>query len=155
EGDPVIFTVTVTNNGPDTDNGIQVSDALPAGLTLTGSTPSQGGYAGGVWTVGTLTNGASATLTLNAQVDAGTGGSTLTNTATITAASLSDPVPGNNAANASVTVQVPPSADLAVNKTVDNSTPNEGDPVIYTVTVNKNGQDTDNCIKVCDALPAG
>jgi len=37
------------------------ADALPAGLTLVSATPSTGAYAGGVWTVGALPNGASAT----------------------------------------------------------------------------------------------
>ncbi|MBI5959192.1 MAG: DUF11 domain-containing protein, partial [Chloroflexi bacterium] len=155
EGDAISFTVTVTNSGPNTDNGIQVGDALPAGFTLTGSTPSQGSYAGGVWTVGTLTNGATATLTLNAQVNVGTGGSILTNTATVTAASLPDLTPGNNSASASVTVQVPATADLAVSKTVDDNTPNEWQIVTFTVTVTNNGPDTDNGIQVDDSLPPG
>ncbi|MBI5960205.1 MAG: DUF11 domain-containing protein [Chloroflexi bacterium] len=155
EWQTVIFTVTVTNNGPNTDDGIQVSDTLPAGFWLTGGSVSQGSYVGGVWNVSTLANGATATLTLNAQIWGGTSGTTLTNTATIAAASLPDPVGANNSASASVTVQVPSSSDLALTKTVNNSTPNEGDIVSFTVTVTNNGPNTNNGVQVNDIPQAG
>jgi uncharacterized repeat protein (TIGR01451 family) len=88
EGDTVTYTVTLTNNGPNDATGIEVTDLLPAGVTYQSDTPSQGSYASGtgLWTAGDLATAANAMLTLVATVDAGTGGSTITNTATITAA---------------------------------------------------------------------
>ena len=58
-----------------------VADLLPAGLTFVSATPSTGSYNSGtgVWTVGNLANGASASLSLVATVTTHT---SLTNTAT-------------------------------------------------------------------------
>ncbi len=63
-GENVTYTLTVTNNGPDGTNNIQVRDILPAELDFVSSTASQGSYASGsgLWTVGTIANGGSATL---------------------------------------------------------------------------------------------
>ncbi|MBO7941700.1 hypothetical protein JTP77_038265, partial [Streptomyces sp. S9] len=77
------------------------------------ATPSVGAYnAGtGAWTVGTLANGASATLDITATVLA-TGN--YANTATGTS-STGDPTPGNNTSTSTPTPVA--SADLAVTKT--------------------------------------
>jgi uncharacterized repeat protein (TIGR01451 family) len=82
EGDTITFTVTITNNGPYQATNVALDDALPAGLTAVAITPSQGSYAAPTWTVGTLNVEATATLTLQATVDAGTAGSIITNTVT-------------------------------------------------------------------------
>ena len=66
-GETVTFTVRAINRGPSPATGVVITDALPAGLTLITPTPSQGTYAGGVWTVGSLAAPAVATLTLVAQ----------------------------------------------------------------------------------------
>ena len=59
-GAAVTFTVTVTNNGPDTAAAVSVIDALPPGLTLVSATPAPGTYVGGLWTVGSVASGDSA-----------------------------------------------------------------------------------------------
>ena len=46
-------------------------------------------------------------------------------------------------------------ADLGVSKVVDNATPNEGDTIQYTVTINNNGPDDATTVSVTDLLPAG
>ncbi|NVJ67540.1 MAG: DUF11 domain-containing protein, partial [Gammaproteobacteria bacterium] len=83
-GDTVSFLITVTNSGPDTATNVSLTDSLPAGLTAAvgNGAVSQGSYDGTTWSIGTLTNGANATLTLVGTVNAGTGGSTITNTTT-------------------------------------------------------------------------
>ncbi|RIK24922.1 MAG: hypothetical protein DCC54_12240, partial [Anaerolineae bacterium] len=62
----IIFTITITNSGPDTATGVQVTDALPAGFTFVSSSATQGTYndATGIWDVGTLLVSQTATLTL-------------------------------------------------------------------------------------------
>lgn len=70
-GQSLTYTITVTNNGPGDAGNITVSDILPAGLLFISASPSQGSYTSntGNWTVGSLTNGGSATLTVNVTVD--------------------------------------------------------------------------------------
>lgn len=65
-GDAVVWVVTVTNAGPDAATGVTVDAPVPAGTTLTASSPSVGTWSSstGDWAVGSLASGASATLTL-------------------------------------------------------------------------------------------
>ncbi|MHC5115148.1 MAG: hypothetical protein ACYTGP_12060 [Planctomycetota bacterium] len=75
----VQYTITVTNDGPDGANGVQVDDLLPDGVTFVGvNAISQGTYNGatGIWDVGALANTASATLQIAAFVHPGTAATT-------------------------------------------------------------------------------
>ncbi|BAY24263.1 hypothetical protein NIES2100_40570 [Calothrix sp. NIES-2100] len=98
-GNDITFSVNVNNTGPDAATGVQVTDLLPSGLTFVSATQSQGSYSSstGLWTVGTVNNGATATLTLTARA-ANTG--SFSNTAQVTASNQLDPdsTPGNNIA---------------------------------------------------------
>src|SRR5262249_33805474 len=149
-GEQVTFTVTATNNGPSAAPGVVVTDALPAGLTLVSSTPSQGTYASadGTWTVGTLGVDASATLTLVAAVGS-TG--TLVNTAAKTAQGVTDPNPLNDAA--SVTLNAGTSADVQVSKAVSDPAPSVGEQVTFTVDVLNRGPSPATGVVVTDLLP--
>lgn len=160
-GDTITFTVTVTNNGPNTAHSVKLTDSFPVSpeLTYVSATTSQGSYnAGtGVWTVGTVNVGAAnkQTLTITATVNRpatpGALPATLTNTATVTGVDEPDPNPGNNTGTATET---PLYADLAVTKTVDKPQPNVGDTITYTVTLTNNGTATATGVEVTDALPA-
>ncbi|MCK5247827.1 DUF11 domain-containing protein, partial [Candidatus Bipolaricaulota bacterium] len=105
EGDTVVFTITVYNGGPYTSTGIILQDALPAGLTYV-SDGSGGTYnpVTNAWDIGDLLVGEAASFTLSALVDAGTAGTTLTNTALIIQNEVDDPSPANNQDSADVTV---------------------------------------------------
>ncbi len=72
-GQPVQFTITASNIGADAADGVQVTDQLPAELTIPAGMaafPSTGTYdaATGVWSIGSLAAGANATLVIPAIV---------------------------------------------------------------------------------------
>jgi uncharacterized repeat protein (TIGR01451 family) len=111
-GEEFNYTVTATNNGPNTATGVQVKDVIPAGLTFNGYSATQGTYDSttGIWNVGTLVNGSSATLVLFVTPTSSVAGTTVTNIATLTAVNqlnlLTSPfttvsinIPGNSVIN--------------------------------------------------------
>jgi uncharacterized repeat protein (TIGR01451 family) len=106
-GDTVTFTVALSDLGPDAATGVQLSDALPAGLAFVSATASQGSYssANGVWTVGAVTTTTTQTLRVQAQV---TSPDAQTNTATISHSDQLDPAAANNSAAAAITPVAPP-----------------------------------------------
>jgi uncharacterized repeat protein (TIGR01451 family) len=116
EEEEITFTITLTNRGPADATGFEVTDLMPDGLSYD-SDDGFGAYndVTGVWTVGDLDAGASVTLTITAEVDAGTAGTTITNTAEVTAADQDDPdsTPNNgdpdedDQDSATITVQGP------------------------------------------------
>ena len=147
------FTVTATNNGPSTANGIVVTDFIPANLGFVSSAASQGVYinGSGLWTVGTLANGGSATLTLT--VTALTPGA-FTNTATKTAETELDPDPTNDSASAPGGVGVV--ADLTILKTHVPATFVRGSTGTFDLVVSNVGTGpTIGPVTVSDTLPAG
>jgi uncharacterized repeat protein (TIGR01451 family) len=158
-GDTITFTVTLTNNGPNTAHLVEVTDQFPtAGLQLLSATPSQGTFnqTTGVWTVGTVVAGAAnaKTLTIQAKVLApavNTIPAAQTNVATVTKSAEPDSNPGNNTGTATET---PKYADLGVKKTTSNVQPNVGDPVTYTVSLFNLGTSAATNVEVTDSLPA-
>ena len=91
------LTVTSATTSTATATGIQVRDVLPAGFDYSGFSGTGSYDSGtGIWTVGTLAPGASATINLNGTINASSG-ATLTNVAEIVASSQPDrdSTPGN------------------------------------------------------------
>ena len=149
-GDTVTLTIDVTNNGPNAASGVTVTDLLPAGLALTDQSPSQGAYVAttGQWTIGDLDIGASAQLTLTAQI---TLPGMLTNIATKTGADEADPNTSNDSSSA--TVNAGTLADVGLLKTVDNPNPKLGDMVTFTVTATNYGPSPASNVVVTDVVP--
>ncbi|HEV3236355.1 MAG TPA: hypothetical protein VGZ25_05175 [Gemmataceae bacterium] len=154
-GEVVTFTVTLSDLGPSDATGVQVTDLLPAGLTFVSDTTSQGSYdsATGLWNLQNVSVNSTKTLQIQARVDSA---NNLTNLAAVSHADQPDPNLANNFATATVThIQGTPQADLAVTKVVDDSTPNVGDNVHFTVTLSDLGPNTATNVTVNDLLPAG
>jgi len=156
KGGNVVYTLTVTDNGPKDATGVQITDNLPAGLTFVDSSDNTA-YQSGVWSVGSLGNGKSKTLTITAQVNTT---SKVTNYASITQADQPDQYTNNN--SASVDVQAAGTADLALNKSVDVPNQDVGKNVTFTIHVTNGdhypysgGPDTATGVEVTDKLPTG
>jgi uncharacterized repeat protein (TIGR01451 family) len=153
-GDSVKFTITVINAGLDTATGITVKDLLSSDFTY--SSDSGGGTYNsttGIWTVGTLVNGASAILTIDATA---TTSGIKTNWAEVWTSDQLDPdsTPGDNS-KITDDDDGAPSADLSITKTADATTLIVGANVVFTIIVSNTGPARATGVIVKDALPSG
>jgi uncharacterized repeat protein (TIGR01451 family) len=151
-GQNVVFTILASNLGPSNATGVVMNDLLPAGLVYVSHTASAGTYnpGTGVWTIGSLANGASRTLTITATVTSA-GLPQVTNIATITGNEY-DPQLTNNTSVVTVTPQL---SDLVVIKTVDNGAQQVGGNVVFTIVARNDGPTANTGVVVNDPLPAG
>jgi uncharacterized repeat protein (TIGR01451 family) len=102
-GADVTMTIVATNLGPHVAQGASVIGLLPPGLSLVDTTTTTGGFdpRTGVWQIGDLAPGDIQTLTIRAI--AGWPGD-IDVLAVITTTGPTDPNPGNNSAEAMITV---------------------------------------------------
>lgn len=155
EGDTVVWTVTVTNNGPSQATNLTISDTLPTGVSYDSdnSAASATDYdeGTGIWDIGTLNAGEVVTLEITTTVDTGTSGTQITNTASLDNVAPADSVSSNNTDDATISVG---GLDLQVTKTVDQDVVSEGDSIIYTITVENLSQIDATGVEITDTLPA-
>lgn len=155
-GDPLTYTVTVTNGGPDDAPAATLTDVLPTLLSFTSASTDHGSCTRSSSTLlcalGPLASGEAATVTIDGTPKAA---GTLTNVASVLAAGGAlDPATANNRVS-QPTAAVAPRSDLAV-ANVDSADPVvAGVPYTYTVTVANNGPDDAPAVKLVDTLPAG
>ena len=150
-GEPIAWTLTVTNNGPNQSSGSTVTDTLPAGVTAIASPTPGCDVAGNTVTcdVGPLNPGGSTQITITGDAP-DTPSSCFENDAAI-AGDEGDPVSENDRATARTCTT--PAADLEVAKTADTLV-DPGDPVTWTLTVTNNGPDASTGATVTDTLPS-
>ncbi|MES2934432.1 MAG: IPTL-CTERM sorting domain-containing protein [Pseudomonadota bacterium] len=152
-GSMVAYTVTLSNSGTATqaDNaGNEFSDVLPAGLTLVSANASSGTAvtAGNTatWNGSLASLGGSVTITINATVNAGTQGTTISNQGTVSydadgngsnesTAMTDDPAVGGATDPTAFVVQ---SASVSGSMTVGGSF-STGNTVTYTVVLSNSG----------------
>lgn len=148
----VTFKIVVTNSGPDAATGVVVADQMPAGLTFISASSAAYNSATGRWNVGTVTSGASKTLTIIARLNAGATTPSISNTASVQALDQCD----KNKANDSSTVSVSPQViDLSVTKSVNNASPNLNEQVTFTITVTNSGPNAATGVSLFDAMSSG
>ena len=150
-GANLVYTIIVTNSGPDPAPNVQVANPTPTGLTFVSNT--------GACTTpfpcafGTVPAGQTRMITATYQVPLGYGGPNPI-VATVTATTTTDdPNSANNQATAQ-TALAPASADLAIVK-VGPATVAAGSNVVYTITVANGGPSDAAGVQVADPTPAG
>jgi uncharacterized repeat protein (TIGR01451 family)/CSLREA domain-containing protein len=142
EGDPLTYTLTLKNNGPDLATNINVQDLLPAEFVYEKAT---GGYFNkNIWEVDTLEVNQTVSLTLWGTVASSTLGKSFTNTAHIEALDQLDPYSTNNMSEVTVNI----GTDLKLKLTVDQPYPLENTNVIYEATLKNKGPGTATNIQV-------
>ena len=146
-GNSATFTLTATNGGPDSATGVVITDAVPSGFTA--GTPSVGTYSNGVWTIGTLAKGATATLTFTGTLTASEAGTNVTNAAT----EIQNEYPPVTIPNASIYVK-----DTSVVRLLNVASPttgNVGNTGTFTLTATNGGPDSATGVVINDPAPAG
>ena len=160
-GDTVTYTMGVANDGTAAAAGVTATDTLPPGVAFVAAdTHGAGTYdaATGVWNIGTIASGTSATLTITATVNTGTEASTQINRFIVTSTGIpvivldacSD-VPTESCASTTV----PGVPRLVQNKTVDQASAPVGGTLTYTMTLANTGTGDATGVVAHDALPAG
>jgi uncharacterized repeat protein (TIGR01451 family) len=135
-GTNVTYTMAVTNNGPDIATDVELTDTLPSAVTLISATPSTGSCTGTstiVCDLGSLANGASATVII---VVGTTAIGSLTNTASVSLAET-DTDPSNNVEQEHTAVTLP---DLAVKAISTVSATIPGSAIVVNDTTLNNGK---------------
>jgi len=159
-GTSTTYTITITNSGPSSANGVEITDNFPAAITSasytvvtsSGSTVTSDSGTGDIDDFANILPGGSVTFTVLAQIDPSATGS-LTDTATATQAlGVTDTDPANNSATDTDTLT--PQADLTISKTdgVTSVVPGQSDS--YTIVVSNDGPSNALAVQVVDTLPA-
>ncbi len=96
------YSITITNNGPDTATGVEIEDVLPTQVQY--NSHSNGAYDinSSIWTIGTLPVGSATTLWVNCTVREGTKFTYITNWARVHALDQYDPVSTNDQDDAAI-----------------------------------------------------
>jgi len=165
-GSTLTYQVVATNQGPDDATGVVVTDTLPAGVVFVSATPQQGvcNQAAGVLTcdLGALAAGAFTQISI--QVTPNTTGG-IVNIAQI-AGNEFDPTTSNNISTETTNV-IPrpvgpppdggdqPGSDLFITKFASPSPAEQGEQLVYTVSIGNLGPLDATGVTLLDVLPAG
>ncbi len=150
-GGTLVYTVSITNNGPSDASGVVITNFLPPSATYLSSTISQGSISAGagLWTIGTLLSGNTATATITVVP---TAEGTLFASSTAQASQL-DSIPANN--TATLLVPVGPSADLAIGLADFPNPAVVSSNVTYLISVTNLGPSAATAVNVNQFLPIG
>ena len=163
-GDSFNYSITVTNNGGSDATNVFLDDTLPAGVSYFSHTASVGSYDLTTWTIGTLANGSTATLSITVIAGQVVTDTVVTNTANNLLLDQGDPDTSNNQASVDVTIKSVP--DIRVIKSaqtiedpINGSTNPKAIPgavILYSITLTNQGlgaADLDSVI-ITDPIPA-
>jgi len=155
QGALLTYTITVTDNGPFTADGVTLATTLPATANFISATTSQGtlSFNGAFGALGDIGLGTNVVVTIVVSPTI-TGNITASTTVSLGANSFEfDPDTFNN--SASVTTTVGPAADLGVTAVASPSPAVAGQDVGYTVWVSNAGPSQATGVVFSQSLPAG
>jgi len=118
------YTITVNALGPATSTGVVATDVLPAGLNFMNATTSVGSYssATGIWTIGDMSAGSTATLRIATVVNAAVG-AVIVNGATVgESASSTNQNPSGSLSSSTITIAAPGCTSNCGGNTVGSTT---------------------------------
>ena len=147
-GQNVVYTIQVTNNGPQAATSVVVSDPTPANLTFVSNsgactTPFP-------CSLGTLNASQTATITSTWSTSPTFSGNVI-NTATVSSTTTD---PDNSNDSASATTNVGAQADLSINKTGPASVA-PGQDIVFTINFNNGGPSPATNTTINDPTPVG
>ena len=146
--DSIIWTIEISNKGPDVAHDVTMFDLLPKSLIYVSSDEDYD-VESGIWAVGTLGKGEKAVLNIECIVN-GTG--LFENFVSVNATEHDYDLTNNND---SERIHVGPASDLSIVKKANSGSVNFGDIVRWTLTVSNNGPDDATNVRILDLLPEG
>ena len=155
-GSELVYTVEVTNNGPDDAPGAIVVDELPDGVTYLGDTdscvPAGSDPEVLTCTLGPIPNGGSDSFQITVRLDDNVpAGQPLVNVATVTIPAALDNDPTNDTDDATV---IPVhEADLRAEKSAPSGSAVAGEPLTYTIEATNDGPSFATGVLLTDTLP--
>jgi len=153
-GNPILYQLTITNNGPSSAQGAVVSDLIPTAITNP-QYSLDGGITFQTWTgslpLGTIDPQQEVVILIQGSLSAATT-SAVTNTAHIRS-STPDPNLSNN--TSTITNDVTPTATLTVTKTASPNPVNVGDVLTFSIFIRNNGPSSTQNVVVTDDIPSG
>ena len=165
-GSNVVYTIVVTNNGPNLSQNVVFYENIPANTTFQSigtvpagwacTTPAVNGTTPINCTIASLANAATATFTVTLQVNAGTAAETaIQNVTSVTSNTTIDPVASNNTSSTTILVGVTGNADLRLSLSAAPSPVFVSSPLTYSVAVQNLGVANATGTTITDTLPAG
>ncbi|WP_242241982.1 DUF6923 family protein [Bacillus cereus group sp. BfR-BA-01309] len=152
-GQQVVYTIQVTNNGPDTAQDVTLTDDIPAEI-LNPEYSLDGGITFQPWTgslsLGTLLAGGTVQVLIRGTVS-GTASGTIANTAVVSSTTF-DPNLENNSDTSFVPVGS--AADISVVKTASPSPVVAGELLTYTLVVSNAGPNDAQNVTLTDVIPS-
>lgn len=152
-GASTTYTITVSNSGSADTTTATLTDTIPTGTSFV-SADGGGVFVAPNVTWSPLTVPAGGSVVLHVTVTVNNPfpgpGTTITNTATVSIPSFTDPTPADNTAT---DVDNVPLADLAVTKTDSETVVHPGDSLTYVLTITNQGTGTATGVLVKDTIP--
>ena len=163
-GATLTYTMTLANTGTGDATGVVAEDVLPTGATFVNADTNGFGTfdaTTGTWNIGTITVGATATLTVTASVASQAAGSTLVNAFQVVEPPdppplvVENPCPSPDEESSCASTRVPGIPQLTQSKTVSAETAAIGQTLTYSMSVGNIGSADAADVSAQDVLPTG